>query len=227
MERHIHHEFHELILMVDGTLEVHIQGDVIQGHRGDLLYYPQGAWHAEEAVGGDPLETLFVAWQGDIPPSTDAWPLSVTDRNGRAQMLLHWMHDLFPPTRSDEGRALDVLLEALLFEVAQLSQTREERMVSQVKAFIQHHITEPLVLDDLAKEADLSKYYFCREFKKATGTTPMAFVRQMRVEVARSLLLSTSWTHQAIATQVGFSDEFQLSRVFRRVTGVPPSQVRE
>ncbi|MGC9346575.1 MAG: AraC family transcriptional regulator [Anaerolineae bacterium] len=226
MSRHMHADFHELIVVVTGALEVTIRGRRLVGRRGDVLHYPVGIWHAERAVGECPLETLFLAWQWCEPTPGASLPLHATDRSGRVQRLIYWMQELFPPTRRDESHMLDVLLDGLLFEVEQLSQTREQQMVSQVKAFVQNHLAEPLRLEDLAAEVGLSKYYFCREYKKATGTTPMAFVRQVRVEMARSLLLSTSWTLRAIAQQVGFSDEFQLSRVFRRVTGLSPSEVR-
>ncbi len=226
MPQHVHDEFNELIVVIGGTLEVWIRGERLYGQRGDVLTYPLGERHAERAVGDEPLETLFLAWQWREPYATINWPLRATDRNGRVQRLIHWMHELFPPTRPGEQHMLHVLLDALLFEVEHLGQTREEEMVAQVKAYVQNHMAEPLSLDDLAREAGLSKYYFCREFGKATGVTPMAFLRQLRVEAARSLLLSTSWTLRAIADQVGFADEFQLSRVFRRVAGLPPSQVR-
>ena len=226
MGRHIHHEFNELIMVVSGTLEVRIQGQRILGQPGDLLIYPQHVWHTEKAVGEDPLETLFLAWQWKGANGEMPWPLHVTDRSGRSRRLIYWMHELFPPTRPGERHMLDVLLDALLFEVDQLIQSREQQIVARTKAYVQHHMAKAFTLDDLAEAVGLSKYHFCREFKKATRVTPMAFVRQVRVEAARSLLLSTSLTLKVIAEQVGFSDEFQLSRVFRRVTGLAPSQVR-
>lgn len=226
MARHIHPEFNELIVVMSGTLEVTIRGQRLRGQRGDVLTYPRGVWHAERAVGPDPLETLFVAWQWRDAGLTVGWPLHTTDRDGRVQALVRWMQELFPPTRRGETHMLAVLLDGLLFEVAQLSQSREQQMVAQVKAFVQNHMADLLRLDDLAEAAGLSKYHFSREFKRSTGVTPMTFLRQVRVEAARSLLLSTSWTLRAIAEQVGFRDEFQLSRVFSRVTGMPPSSLR-
>jgi AraC-like DNA-binding protein/uncharacterized RmlC-like cupin family protein len=226
MPRHAHDDFNELIMVVSGTLEVRIQGQRIQGQPGDLLTYPQSVWHAERAVGEEPLETLFLAWQWRRPDAGIPWPLHATDRSGRSRRLIYWMHELFPPTRPDERHMLDVLLDALLFEVDQLARSREQQMVAETKAYVQHHMAKAFTLDELAAGIGLSKYHFCREFRKATGTTPMAFVRQVRVEAARSLLLSTSLTLRGIAEQVGFSDEFQLSRVFRRVTGLAPGQVR-
>jgi AraC-like DNA-binding protein/mannose-6-phosphate isomerase-like protein (cupin superfamily) len=227
MSRHIHHEFNELIVVMSGGLEVTIQGECICAQRGDILTYPRGVWHTEKAVSGEPLETLFVAWQWRDPASQAVlWPLHATDRTGRVQGLVRWLHELSPPTRPVEEHMVGVLLDAVLFEVAQLGQSREQKMVARVKAYVQNHMADPMTLQDLADQAGLSKYHFSREFGKATGVTPMAFLRQVRVEAARSLLLSTSWTLKAIAAQVGFRDEFQLSRIFRRVTGTAPSSLR-
>jgi AraC-like DNA-binding protein len=226
MARHSHPEFNELIVVMNGALQVSIRGQRLLGQRGDILTYPCGVWHTERAVGSEPLETLFVAWQWREPALSTDWPLHTTDRDGRVQGLVRWMQELFPPTRDGERHMLNVLLDGLLFEVGRLSQSREQQMVAAVKAFVQNHMADPLRLEDLADAVGLSKYHFSREFKKATGVTPMAFLRQVRVEAARSLLLSTSWTLRAIADQVGFRDEFQLSRVFRRVTGAPPSGLR-
>lgn len=226
MARHVHNDFHELIVVLGGVLEVRMQDQTYRALRGDVLHYPTGVWHTERAVGKEPLASLFLAWQWRGDRDAPVLPVHATDRSGRVQRLIYWMHELAPPTRPDTTHMLHVLLDALLFEVEQLAQTREQAMVAQVKVYVQNHITEPLCLDDLAQEVGLSKYHFSRTFKAVAGTTPMRFVRQVRVEAARSLLLSTSWTLKAIAQQVGFSDEFQLSRVFRRVTGIPPSEVR-
>ena len=192
MARHVHHEFHELIVVMSGTLEVTIRGQHLRGQRGDILTYPRGVWHAERSVGPDPLETLFVAWQWRESSAATDWPLHTTDRDGRVQGLVRWMQELSPPTRLRERHMLGVLLDALLFEVAQLSQSREQRIVAQAKAFVQNHMTETMKLDDLADAVGLSKYHFSRAFKEATGVTPMAFVRQVRVDATRSLLLSTT-----------------------------------
>jgi AraC-like DNA-binding protein len=226
MSRHVHHEFHELIVVVTGALEVRIRGQRVIGRPGDVLHYPQGVWHTEHSVGDEPLETLFLAWRWHEPWMTVSLPLRAIDGRGRVQSLIVWMFELFPTVRSMESHMIDVLLDALLFEVQHLTLSPDQQLVARVKAFVQNSIDRPLALGELAEEVGLSKYHFSRKFKAATGVTPMAFVRQLRVEAARSLLLSTSWTLRAVADQVGFADEFQLSRVFKRVTGVPPSHVR-
>ncbi|MCD4753674.1 MAG: AraC family transcriptional regulator [Anaerolineaceae bacterium] len=228
MVEHVHADFHEFILVLRGDITTTICGETLRGQRGDVLFYPAGEPHAEKAAGKEPLETLFLGWQwigskGDI---SNSWPLQVNDRNGRIRMVMEWMREHYPPEKPGDARNLDLLIETLVFEYDHLAQSSEQAMIRQIKTFIQHRLSEPISLDDLASEVRLSKYHFSREFKRLTGTTPMAFLRQERVAATRSLLLSTPWTLKAISQQVGFADEYQLSRIFRRLTGKPPSHLR-
>lgn len=55
----------------------------------------------------------------------------------------------------------------------------------------------------------------------------MADLRQLRIELACSLLLTTSQPLKVIAEEVGFCDEYYFSRVFRRLRGLPPGAFRQ
>jgi len=229
MAAHAHFGFHELILVRHGTLEARLCRQRLTAQRGDVLFYPLGEIHTEQAIGSEPLETIFLAWYWQHPEQdqlTARLPLLVNDRNGRITMLMHWLRERYPSRQPDQDTGLNVLLAALLYEFAHLGQPPGQDLVGKVKAYVQHHLAESISLDNLAAEAGLSKYHFSREFKRLSGEAPMSYVRQARVEAARSLLLSTPWTLREIAAQVGLADEFTLSRIFRRVTGTAPSRLR-
>jgi AraC-like DNA-binding protein/mannose-6-phosphate isomerase-like protein (cupin superfamily) len=228
MAAHAHPYFHELILVLHGVLETHIHGVTLQGRRGDVLYYPLGEVHAEHSSGDEPLETLFLSWRWlpEAHQPAAGWKPLVNDRAGRIQTLLQWMREHYPPNNTTDAILLDHLLALLLAECDQLSQSPEESLAVQMRTFIQHNLHQPLTLENLAARAGMSKYHFAHEFKRRTGLAPMAFLRQERVAAARSLILSTPLTLRAIAAQVGFASEYQLSRVFHRETGKAPSQLR-
>jgi AraC-like DNA-binding protein len=230
MDAHAHAGFHELIYVVHGAIETRIRGQVLTGLRGDVLLYPQGELHSERAVGDEPLTTIFLGWTGMLPsPPPDA-PilLRINDRAGRIAMLVEWIAEstMHLVGAQAAGQA-NFLLAAVLFEYARLAQSAGQARVQKAREYIRRHLTEPINLDQLAGEVGLSKFHFSREFKRLTGQSPMAALRGERVAAARSLLLSTPWKLQLIANQVGFADEYQLSRVFKRVTGISPGKVRE
>jgi AraC-like DNA-binding protein len=80
---------------------------------------------------------------------------------------------------------------------------------------------EPTSLDDLAKEARLSKYHFVRCFRQATGLSPHRYRKLLRVLEARRLLENGLSVAEA-AGQSSFADASHLSRTFREWLGVTP-----
>jgi len=92
--------------------------------------------------------------------------------------------------------------------------------------FIDHNFREPLTLEQVAREAGMSKYHFCRMFKKFTGLTFGEFLHRCRVAHASDLLRDPRRSVTDIYLEVGFKDMSHFSRVFRRVTGQLPSSYR-
>ncbi len=220
---HRHERWHELILVLAGRIETAIAGQTLLGAPGDMLFYPLGQAHAERALGDEPLETLFIAWHEGDPPGD--WPLLSHDRDGRVQYLLRWLAERQGAPRPDRAM-LNSLLDALLHEWARLLRDEEDPWVRQVTRHMQARLAEPLRLDDLAEQAGLSRFHFARRFAAATGQPPMRYLRALRVQAARTLLLNTPLPLKAIAPMVGFADEYHLSKVFRRHTGTPPGAAR-
>jgi AraC-like DNA-binding protein len=68
----------------------------------------------------------------------------------------------------------------------------------------------------------MSPFHLLREFKKAIGVPPHAYLVQRRVDEARRLLLK-GHAPRLVAIEVGYSDQAHFSREFRRFYGVPPS----
>jgi AraC family transcriptional regulator len=102
-----------------------------------------------------------------------------------------------------------------------------QRKLQQAIAYINEHLTENLSLAAIAHELDMSQYYFSRLFKQSMGVSPYQYVIRQRIERAKYLLRTTSLSISAIAQQVGFSNQNQLTVQFRNFTGTTPSGYRK
>lgn len=101
-----------------------------------------------------------------------------------------------------------------------------DHLVQHAVTTIRERYWEPLSLDDLARTAMVSKYYFLRVFSRVTGVTPGRFLSAVRLQEAKRLLLSTSLTVADIAAQVGYSSQGSFTRRFTESVGLSPTQYR-
>jgi AraC family transcriptional regulator len=93
--------------------------------------------------------------------------------------------------------------------------------------YVEGHLDAGPTLGELAAAARLSPYHFARQFKVATGLPPHQYVIVRRVERAKQILRSRIDRSLAdVATHVGFSDQSQFCRHFKRVVGVTPREFR-
>ena len=85
---------------------------------------------------------------------------------------------------------------------------------------------EPLDVDDLARAAGLSRAHFSREFRRAFGETPHAYLLTRRLERAAALLQVTDWPVADICFAVGAGSVGSFTASFTRVFGWSPTAYR-
>jgi AraC family transcriptional regulator len=102
------------------------------------------------------------------------------------------------------------------------------RAVADALQFIRRNYVRNVGLRDIAAAANVSPFHLSRLFKQTLGVSPHQHVIEMRVHSARSLLAAGSGERSLadVAAAVGFSDQSHLTRHFKRITGVTPSQFR-
>jgi AraC-like DNA-binding protein len=97
---------------------------------------------------------------------------------------------------------------------------------SKVRAYIDSHITGPVLVADLCVLVRLSEAHFSRAFKRTFGQSPHAFVVTRRVELAAQHMLQTEAPLSDIALRCGFTDQPHLCKHFRQATGYTPAAWR-
>lgn len=99
--------------------------------------------------------------------------------------------------------------------------------IAELQRWLGDHLDEDLTVDALAGRVAMSPRTFARAFRGETGTTPAAYVEELRVEAARRLLESSDLTVAAVAARVGIRHSETLHRAFQRRVGTTPDRYRQ
>jgi AraC family transcriptional regulator len=102
----------------------------------------------------------------------------------------------------------------------------DRRRAVEAALFIETHAHEPIDLERMAAEADLSPFHFLRLFSRSLGVTPHQYLLRARLRRAARLLAETDRAITLIALDVGFADLSNFVRTFHRIAGVSPRNFR-
>ena len=89
-----------------------------------------------------------------------------------------------------------------------------------------NNIAEPPNLIDLAQQLEIHHMKLKQGFKELFATTPFAYLREYRLEVARNLLLENKFNVISIASRVGYSNASHFAAAFRRQYGISPKDCK-
>ncbi len=102
----------------------------------------------------------------------------------------------------------------------------EPKPVSTAKQFGLSHVEEAIHLERVAQHVHVSRFHFCKMFKKATGMTLTEYVALVRVEKAKTLLVDASLRISEVVFAAGFGSIPRFNSVFKRRVGMSPTEYR-
>lgn len=104
---------------------------------------------------------------------------------------------------------------------------RPGKLTIDVANYIQHHLSEPITAEEIAKELYLSRPYLSRKFIEETGESLTDFILKEKTEEAKRLLRYSDKSLTAISNYLGFSSQSHFSRVFKKYAACTPGEYRE
>ncbi|TBL70726.1 response regulator [Paenibacillus thalictri] len=99
-------------------------------------------------------------------------------------------------------------------------------VVEQVKQYVGKHFHSDLTINDIAAHIYLTSTYVCLLFKQETGETINEYVTKVRMEKAIGMLADLKYKLYDISSAVGYSDSSYFSKIFKKHTGLTPSEFR-
>ena len=93
--------------------------------------------------------------------------------------------------------------------------------------YIRVNVLKELSVDEIAENAGYTTYYFTKKFHKETGVRVTDYIKSVRVEYARILLITTNKKIQEISDSLHFGTRNYFSKVFQEAVGISPTEYRE
>ena len=130
------------------------------------------------------------------------------------------------PLHSISACANTLSLIRIYAEARSRLERSERSRFSSVIGYMSENMARELTLGELADTACMHPTYFVRKFGAAFGMPPMAYLNRLRIYKAMSLLSSTESSIEDIADEVGIHDRSYFARIFKRHSGVTPTEYR-
>lgn len=228
------HEHPQLVFGLRGRLEFEVQGHGAQVDRQDLMVVPAGSHHACGSRHGSHCLVLDVPgpqWLEEHLGEHASNSRRLLDRPGalgldsRQQQLVDWLANspVDDPLIARQGA---VLLLASLNPQASATAVARRLPYAAFDAYIEQHAAHPLQVSDLARLAGLSSARLHARFSAETGETPMAYIRQQRLLMARRLLRESLLPVGEVAARVGYGSQSAFSAAVLQAFGCTPLALR-
>jgi AraC-like DNA-binding protein len=220
------HDCIELLYFLYGRAEVLTSGQSVEASFYDAVIYPRGMEHTE-CLQFSHHQEIYCVWV-DIPGLILPDVIRIQDDNANLKCLLEKLHEEHKST-SPSKPLINHYVKALAMLVARKSMAKSPQndMVGRVKQFMQHNMAEDITVQQLADLVYVSKSYLSRIFRRQTGMSLNDYLQKLRVEAAKSILVSSNLSVEEISAVVGYHSPKYFYRVFLAGTGMSPRDFRK
>lgn len=164
----------------------------------------------------------------------------IPKENENAAIISRLLEECFKECK-EERPAYDLIVKAKLLSVLAHSVryyekyiTKDEKLnsvhlehIETTMNYILSNLEQPLTLDDLAKEASMSRSYFSTMFRTLNGISVWNYITKQRIDRAQHLLENTGDSITEISEKCGFNNIANFNRAFKKATGKAPREYRK
>lgn len=234
---HHAHDFHQIVIGLEGRAEFEIEGlgGAISALSGCIvpanhMHYYSGAGQNRQLILDLPSEAqCLTGFHHELSRLFDAPRFFALD--APLQRYLDFLLlelDVASDSESQQERLAATLLGCLNARLTEAPTPVRGRRLDLIRLdrFIAGHLSSPLSVADLAREACLSEAHFRQCFREQAGLSPWQYVRNRRLEAARQLLTGSELPLSEVAARTGFASQSAFSHACREVFGASPSGLR-
>lgn len=114
----------------------------------------------------------------------------------------------------------------LSYSIMRISSIHHDELIERIQQWIDIHFSEPISIEGLAQQFNVTLRTLIRRFKAALGLPPIHYIQTIRIEAAQKRLEETEQSIDLIMQSVGYLDPSSFRRLFRKKTGLTPLEYR-
>ncbi len=122
---------------------------------------------------------------------------------------------------------LKCIIHMIIRPIQETRNVSENEIVECAKQYLWEHYNEDITLTDVAEAVSVSTFHLSHLFKKETGSPPIQYLIQCRMEKAKELLRDKKIPITQIALRVGYDSPNYFSTVFKKMEGISPAEYRK
>ncbi len=207
-------------------------------HAGDVMILFPGVRHAYHPVRETGWHEYWVGFSGEH--AFRLWhnglfsPVRAVHRIGLSAELLADFEQIIRLCRQQTpgfqvrlgALVLQLLAHIHAIETSSRTSLEDSELVYRARQIMQSHVETGITVEEIAAEIGVNYTRLLEFFRQYTGLTPYQYFLQMRVHRAKELLQDQKLSIKEIAARLTFENQYYFSRLFRRKTGMTPTQWR-
>ena len=227
------HDFYQYLYVKKGSGYMQADSEKFTLETGKIYVLPPSVQHCIESSdeGMTTYELKFYANNASVPQFPTIIDLSDT----YAESVFKGMFNEATNMHYGYEEMLAVKLEELHLWMARACNTKDgkekpssySQTFSEIIFHMERHFAEDISLKTLSDIAHMEKIYFLKKFKAEVGTTPLSYLRKLRINQSKKLLLNSEFNITQIASAVGFQSVHHFSNVFKKLVGMSPSEYKK
>lgn len=248
------HVFFELVYVVGGSAEHHMENEITPLSPGDYFIIDPGSAHCyQNTCGFEIINCLFLPeyidraladcpslsallsnriLQFGVPVDVRAADRTFHDTDGSVRRLIFAMEQEYAAKPTGYMELLRCYLTQALVCALRAAEAAEQAKsvhaaTKAVTEYLHVHYAQPLALEKLSGMVGYTPQYLSGLFHRDTGMSIQEFLQRLRIEEACRLLAQKKWKMSRIALFVGYSDAKHFSRIFRRYKDISPREYQK
>lgn len=250
------HDFWELVYVDKGILLAQSGEDTITLSQGECFFHPPGELHSHHANGRVAPNIFIISFvcTGEAMKALSSRKFTVPGNlrpiisgiisEGKSTFDLPFNDpdlkklSLLPDEITGGQQMVRIYLEQFLIMMFRYQQTETKKSTANTRTVVPEHLAETVAaqldslvyskvnIESFCNEMRYSKSYLSKIFLKNYGCTMVDYITDIKIKEAKKLIRENRYNFSQIADLLRFSNSFYFSRVFKKVTGMSPSQYK-